>query len=439
MLLFEFPDLAFIQIGLIIFSGIWMLWRNDEVPLFISSFLFYISSYRYWAVTSGFGKWVSLGNLGGFNSITTEAALVALNYMAFGEICLIATYMLCQKQSLSVIKPVGDRSFLLWLSPKVINFGLICLPVVLYVRARIGAQLAAGQSLAFDVSGYLYLFPMVLVGIATLILCVWKFGGFSSLHTKIMAFSILVGVSYYTFSPTSRFQFLGWMLASAIVLSSSYRPKTRLILFTIIAVLAISMFAVAGAMRNTTLAEDAVNQAAFERAFSAEDANMLDGFVMIQQVYPERLDYSWGMEHLEIVMRPIPRALWPEKPVGGYMNKLNITTNKGKGTLGISPSLIGSFYAEGGIIGIIFFSIVYGKIFASIVRYSTKIHPFASILVRAILCACLIPLLRGGDLPGIYAWFGMAFWPCFLLLWIKRKYFRQSYLSTRHFYLNNSV
>ncbi|WP_138506412.1 oligosaccharide repeat unit polymerase [Nostoc sp. PA-18-2419] len=439
MPLFEFPDLAFIQIGLIVFSGIWMLWRNDELPLLIGGFLFYISSYRYWAVTSGFGKWVSLGKLGGFNSITTEAALIALNYMVLGEICLIGAYMFCQKQFLPVIKPISDRPFLQWLSPKVINFGLICLPIVLYIRAQVGAQLAAGQSLAFDVSGYLYLFPMVLVGIATLILCVWKFGGFSSIRTKIMAFSILVGVSYYTFSPNSRFQFLGWMLASAIVLSSSYRPKTRLIIFTIIAILAISIFAVAGAMRNTTLAEDAVNQAALERAFSAEDANMLDGFVMIQQVYPERLDFSWGMEHLEILMRPIPRALWPEKPVGGYMNKLNITINQSKGTLGISPSLLGSFYAEGGIIGIIFFSIVYGKIFASIVRYTTRIHPFASILVRAILCACLIPLLRGGDLPGIYAWFGMAFWPCFLLLWIKQKYFRPSYLLTRHFYLNNSV
>ncbi|QFS50328.1 hypothetical protein GXM_07822 [Nostoc sphaeroides CCNUC1] len=416
-----------------------MLWRNDEVPLFISSFLFYISSYRYWAVISGFGEWVSLGKLGGFNSITTESALVALNYMVFGEICLIATYMLCQRQSLPVIKPVGDRSFLLWLYPKAIAFGLICLPLVLYIRVRVNAQAAAGKSLAFEVSGYLYLFPMVLVGIATLILCVWKFGGFSSLQTKIMAFSILVGVSYYTFSPTSRFQFLGWMLASAIVLSSSFRPKTRLIIFTIVAVLAIGMFTIAGAMRNTNLAEDAVNQAAFERAFSAEDANMLDGFVMIQQVYPERLGFSWGMEHLEILMRPIPRSLWPEKPVGGYMNKLNITINKGKGTLGISPSLIGSFYAEGGIIGIIFFSIVYGKIFASIVRYSTRINPFGSILVRAILCACLIPLLRGGDLPGIYAWFGMAFWPCFLVLWTKRKYFRQSYLSTRRFNLNNLV
>jgi oligosaccharide repeat unit polymerase len=276
----------------------------------------------------------------------------------------------------------------------------------------------------------------VLVGIATLVLCVWKFGGFTSIRTKLMAFSILIGVSYYTFSPTSRFQFLGWMLASAIVLSSSLRPKTRLMVFIMIAVLGISVFAVAGAMRGSDLSEDALKESAWERVFSAEDANMVDGFVLMQQVYPKRLDFSRGMEHLEILMRPIPRAWWPEKPVGGYMNKLNITTHKGKGTLGISPSLIGSFYAEGGISGIIVCAIFYGRIFASIVSYAIRVHPFANILIRAILCACLIPLLRGGDLPGIYAWFGMAFWPCFLLLWIKRKYFKQNYRSKNLLYFS---
>ncbi|MEJ1933990.1 hypothetical protein WDZ92_27655, partial [Nostoc sp. NIES-2111] len=434
MPLFEFSYLAYTQIGLIIFSGIWMLRRNDEIPLFINSFLFYISSYRYWAVTSGFGEWVTLGELGGFDPITAPDALVALNYMVFGQICLIGTYIFFQKESLPIIKPIADRQFLAWLHPIVIRFGLLGLPVILYVRYRVAAQVASGKSLAFEVSGYLYLFPMVLVGIATLILCVWKFGGFKFLSTKLMAFAILSGVSYYTFSPTGRFQFLGWMLASAIILSSSYRPKTRMIIFMIIAVLGITVFTVAGAMRSTVTSEDALKQSAWERAFSAEDANMVDGFVMIQQVYPQRLPFSLGMEHLEIILRPIPRAWWPEKPVGGYMNKLNLTTDKGKGTLGISPSLIGSFYAEGGIAGIVICSFIYGKILSSIVRYTTKIHPFASILIRAILCACLIPLLRGGDLPGIYAWFGMAFWPCFLLLWIKRSYFKRNYLIGKPFY-----
>jgi hypothetical protein len=55
------------------------------------------------------------------------------------------------------------------------------------------------------------------------------------------------------------------------------------------------------------------------------------------------------------------------------------------------------------------------------VAWSARLHPFAGLTVRASLCASLIPLLRGGDLPGIYAWIGMAFWPCALLLWLRRR------------------
>ncbi len=126
------------------------------------------------------------------------------------------------------------------------------------------------------------------------------------------------------------------------------------------------------------------------------------------------------MEHLEILLRPIPRSLWPEKPVGGYMNQLGLITADTGFTLGISPTLFGSFYAEAGLMGIAVFSSVYGAILAAIVRYTARLQLFAGVLIRAILCASLIPLLRGGDLPGIYAWIGMAFWPCFLLLWLKR-------------------
>lgn len=423
MPLFEFPELAITQIVLLVVSGIWMLRRNDEIPLLISSFTFYFSSYRYWVVTNGMGRWVNITNFG-FERITKEAAVVALGYIIFGQICLLATYMLRQRKILPILATVGEPFFLQWLRPKVFFLGFLCLPLVVIVRSRVDAQVNAGNSLAFEVSSYLYLFPMLLVGVATLTFCLWKFGGLPSQRTKIVALLILSGVAYLTYSPSTRFQFLAWMIAGGIILSCSYRPKTRLILFTFFAVAILSLFAFAGAMRNIQGAGENLNQAAVERASSSEDANMLDGFVLMQQIYPKRLDFSWGMEHLEIIMRPIPRTLWPGKPVGGYMNKLGLTVGK-KGTLGISQSLFGSFYGEGDVFGILFFSVIYGTILAGIINYSTQLQPFASIMIRGILCACLIPLLRGGDLPGIYAWFCMAFWPCFLLLWNKRKYFRQ--------------
>jgi hypothetical protein len=148
---------------------------------------------------------------------------------------------------------------------------------------------------------------------------------------------------------------------------------------------------------------------------------MLDGMVLVLQVYPAMLPYSYGGEHLEILERPIPRALWPGKPVGGYMNKLGLTSVDTGFTLGISPGLIGSFYAEGGLIGVVICSVIYGYGLGWLIAGSDRITPLAGALIRAICCASLIPLLRGGDLAGIYAWIFMSFWPCFLLMWVRRR------------------
>lgn len=422
--MFDYPELAATQLILIGVGVMWLLRRNDEVPLLISCFIFYISSYRFWAVTSGKGEWANITNFG-FDPITDQEALVALADIVFGQLCLLAAYILQQGKTLPVIVPVCDRPFLRWLRAKVIFFGLLFLPAVVVVRSRLSAQLSTGGSLAFG-NGYAYLFPMLLIGIATLIFCLWRFRGLSSWKTKIAAFLILGGVAYLTYDPSSRFRFVAWIISGGVIFSSCYRPRTRLILFTIVAVITISLFTVAGALRNPNLSGDALNQAATERAFAAEDANMLDGFALMQQVYPKLADFRWGMEHFEILTRPIPRALWPDKPIGGgAMAKLGLVdANKGS-TLGISPSLFGSFYSEGGLGGIAILSVFYGSVFARVIRASAGRQPFAGILMRAVLAACLVPLLRGGDLPGIYAWFGMSFWPCFLLLWVKRRDFKK--------------
>jgi len=431
MSVFEYPELVLTQIALLVISGIWLLRRNDEIPLLISTLLFYVSSFRYGVVTSGLGRWINTSSRIGLGAITKEDALTALSYIILGQICFLATYMWRQRQILPVTVPFGEPFFFRWLRPTVILFGLFCLPLILLTRSSVITQLRSGRSLAFEISGYLYLFPLVLIGVAVLLVCLWKFGGLPSAISKIGAVLILIGVVYFTFGPSRRFQFLGWLIASAVILSCSYRPKTRLIILSGLAVLCLGLFALAGVMRNPQLT-DVLNQATLERAYSAEDANMLDGFVMVQHVYPHHLDFRWGMEHLEILLRPIPRAWWPEKPVGGgYASQFGLVNSSKGTTLGISPSLFGSFYAEGGIIGILCFSVLYGAIVAAIVRCSTRIQPFAGVMIRAILSASLVPLLRGGDLAGIYAWIGMAFWPCFLLLWIKRAYFKQKfYLPT---------
>jgi hypothetical protein len=161
---------------------------------------------------------------------------------------------------------------------------------------------------------------------------------------------------------------------------------------------------------------------AWDRNKSTEDATMLDGFMMVLQVYPQHLNFHYGTEHLEILYRPIPRSIWPDKPLGGYANKLGLNDNMSGGSVGISQSIYGSFYGEGGVGGIVILSILYAVLLNYIMVSSLKYKSDVRHLIKGITLASTIPILRGGDLPGIYAFVGMTFWPVFYFIYNYKTY-----------------
>jgi hypothetical protein len=421
---------ALIQWFWIGFSILWLKKRRDELPLVLSLFLFYIFSFRLWAILEGLTTPVDLSSFG-LQGITLEAALDALGLGVLGQSVFLLAYMLTQRQILLVPRVIAPSALLERIRD--IVFGLAIISVVSAVLARgwVGAQIAAGKSAAFEVSSYLSLLPLALIGIAILLGALWRAGAMNEFYTRSAMLVSFVIIALLTFQASLRFQFLGWVVAVTVILASGKSHAWRISLFTTGLVAAASMFAVAGALRSADDPDFDIRQSALERFAFAQDANMLDGFVLLRQVYPDLLNYSYGGEHLEILSRPIPRSVWPDKPVGGYLNKLGIIDANSGFTLGISPSLFGSFYQEGAIFGVVLLSALYGVGFGWLIRFSTKILPFTGLLVRGCACAALIPLLRGGDLPGIYAWFGMSFWPVALVMWLKRReLFRRGVAAT---------
>ena len=414
--------LSLCQIAWILLGVRWVARKHDEIPLLISILLFYVFAFRFWALLQGWAPPVDLSNFG-FNPIDSKGALDVHAIATLAESVLLSVYMLAQRRRVDVPDKLAPPELLVWLRPRVAAFGVICILGSLLAQRSVGAQLASGKSMGFEVSSYLSLFSLSLVGVAILMAALWKSRAFHPGGERFGVTLLFVAIIYLTFQPAMRFQFLGWFIAVTIILSSGQSFVRRAQVLAIGLVGAVGLFALAGELRN---AEDPTverGQSAWERFAFAEDANMLDGFVLLRQVYPELLGYSYGGEHLEIFERPIPRAWWPDKPVGGYINKLGIITAETGFTLGISPSLFGSFYQEGGIVGVVLLSIIYGFGFGRLVSFSTRIVPLTGLLLRGILAAAVVPLLRGGDLPGIYAWFGMSFWPCFLLLWLRRREF----------------
>jgi hypothetical protein len=409
-----------IQIAWLVVSAIWFWRRSDEFPLILSLFLFYVFAFRFWALLQGWATPVNISPFG-FAPVAVESCLASHALGVLGETMLLGIYMLVQNRTIQVPRVIGSAPFLQWLRTRTFVLVLVCAGLSTLTRRSVGAQIDAGKSMSFEISSYLSLFPMVLISGGILLILLWKAGALTLPANKVIAFAMLGAIAFLTFDSSARFQFLGWILASTIILAAGL-PFRRKAFFAFLGLaIAAALFAAAGALRgagnpDAALEEESVNRFAF-----AADANMLDGFVLLRQVYPEMLPYSYGGEHLDILTRPIPRAWWPGKPVGGYLNKLGIIDANSGVTLGISPSLFGSFYQEGGIVGLVLLSALYGFGFARLIRFSGAIHPLGGLLIRAITCAAVVPLLRGGDLPGIYAWFGMAFWPCFIVLYIWRK------------------
>jgi oligosaccharide repeat unit polymerase len=390
--------------------------------------MFYVIGFRYWLLFQGFAPPVNITPFG-FRIPTPEEYEIALRCATLGESIFLVCYLWMQRRRIVPNQLSLEPSLAAWLQGKVVLLTALCLPAAVLMKQLVSAQAAAGKSLGFEISSYASLFPFVLVSVVILLAALWKANELRTPIQKLMAVLTVIAVAWLTFGPSGRFQFLGWLVAAIIILMAGKAPFQRsVILVTGIAV-ASACFGIAGALRGTDVESD-LTEDALERVAFAQDGNMLDGFALLLQVYPDRLDYRYGREHLEILLRPIPRSWWPGKPVGGYMNKLGLFDITSEFGLGISQSLFGSFYEEAGVLGVVILSMLYGLGIGRFVYFTTRIHAFAGLLMRAMLCAFLVPLLRGGDLPGMYAWAGMAFWPCFLILWLKRReWFAQPHTS----------
>lgn len=417
----EFQVIAAIQI-LWIAAGLWhFIHRSDEVVLLSSLLIGYYSGYRMWTLLSGVRQLGNISNLG-FAAVDEAAAFKALYAIVLGQCFLLGTYLLVQNRTFASghfrLAPALSAA----LQSKVVLAAIILLPATYWIKAFVAESFMGGFALNISATAYIRLFPLVLSTVAILLIFMWRFGGLDE-GSRLLNLG-LVGILFWlTYGSQGRFQFLAWLVAGGLIVSAPYRPAMRLLLLTGILAGAAMVFALAGVQRNYS--GEFENTVALDRIIRAEDANMLEGFALMQQVIPSRFGYRYGMEHLETLIRPIPRAWWRGKPVGNYMLKVaGIDETKPSGTIGISPSLFGSFYVELGYLGIIVLSTLYGLMMGRFMRWAAGLHPAPGLLVRGLVCASLVPLLRGGDLAGIFVVLAMSFWPFLLLLVFRHRQLR---------------
>ena len=235
----------------------WLVWalmnfvrRNDEFPVVMAGFLAYCGSYRFLGAYLGFFEWGSF-EYGLGVTIDFGSAGKALEMIVLGQSVLLASYLALQEKislaperQLPALVVTHMRYLLLLLAG-------VGLPVVIWSKYYIQSQILAGKSLAFEVSGYVQQLPMLLVALALFLFLAWRFGALLNFIEKGAAVLLLLVIGYLTFGTSGRFIFLGWIIGGSYIISTRWFGLKRIPILLVGGLIALSLFGLAGAMRDT--------------------------------------------------------------------------------------------------------------------------------------------------------------------------------------------
>lgn len=206
---------------------------------------------------------------------------------------------------------------------------------------------------------------------------------------------------FFPFFSSSRSS-IGNIIFAVIIILSIYR-KINFTLLGITAIIGLSFFNYMTYLRQAKWTdptkldnESIIHSMIFNRNLLdiSKTAHIINGV-------PQDIEYKYGSSFLTILVSPIPRTFWPEKPVLFLGKEIgqNIYRNGEKNNAGVPPGLIAELYINFGLIGIIMGMYLFGLLIGGLYS-SIKHYPEANdghILLYAILIVSLTMELLGGS------------------------------------------
>src|SRR2546428_4979519 len=111
--------LSVCQIAWIVLGVLWVVRKHDEIPLLISTLLFYVFTFRFWALLLGWTSPAALTNFG-FQPLDAQSAVDAQALAILAETLLLFIYMLVQRCRSDVSDKLASAELLSWLKPLVV-------------------------------------------------------------------------------------------------------------------------------------------------------------------------------------------------------------------------------------------------------------------------------------------------------------------------------
>lgn len=163
------------------------------------------------------------------------------------------------------------------------------------------------------------------------------------------------------------------------------------------------------------------------------DAEMFDSLANELSVVPETVPFQHGATVTDVLIRVVPRPLWPNKP---YESNLILVTTFWEtryesGGNGAAFSIIGAFYVDSGYATVASGMFLIGAVLAMSWRWLQRhrTQPIAQ-MIYAMGLPFVVILMRG-TIPDTLARMLFLLVPLALLVWLTRLRFRPSHLRER--------
>lgn len=147
------------------------------------------------------------------------------------------------------------------------------------------------------------------------------------------------------------------------------------------------------------------------------DAAMFDFLMLFFQEIPDRVNFLFGLGFLQLLIHPIPRILWPSKPMqpSSYFMEQVLPEFYTYGT-GFASSIFGDLYWNFGVLGI-----PIGMFFIGLLLKKIYIWCMArkGSVIGSVILACTLsylPMYLRGEFVGTSVWFLSAFIPLLLAI-----------------------
>lgn len=272
------------------------------------------------------------------------------------------------------------------------------------LSAILAGRSQATTDLYAQAVGYFYTGPFWLGGLGLLLLALAKTWG----SRQGVVGLLLVAISQVTTIATGSRSWVLPMAASVIVLwylRARRRPSLRLIALMAIPAFVVG-FSAPREFRSTgdvsfvdAVSADVVDlPGAVERFLLGADAAMLPNLALEMTVVPQVIPFQLGWTYVEAVGRPIPRAIWPDKPPpGDTVLTAAIWPRLAANRVGFSFSVFGEPYMNLGHVGVVLFGIAFGVAWRYLYEYRRLLE--SSRIVNAVFALSwpfMFVYMRGG-------------------------------------------